>query len=597
MRKGMYTTCLTVMCGLVLAATGLWAAGQEEGSTATAADKRYVTDPTTGKVVAAPEYGGTLNLFGFPGATQLPIDPYFGWASLADGVSEKLGSVNWGVDRDVSDMQTLFTLSSDLEGRGRLAESWDMSPDGLTYTFHIRKGVRWHDKAPMNGRELTAHDIVFNFHRMLGMGDFTEAGPTAFGGADPLKNIPWESITATDDSTVVMKLTEPHLPAPSRILTHWFVYIMPPEVIEQHGDVRDWRNFVGTGPFMLTDIVEGASLTYAKNPDYWGFDEKYPENRLPYVDEVTRLEFPEEATALAALRSGKIDFIPWRTVDAKLSLEDTNPEIVAHRFANRSNDSLAPDHRKPPFDDINVRRAMQMALDNENIAVTYWKGLADPTPAGLIAVKGYHIPFEEWDDEVKQYYRYDPEAAEKLLDEAGYPRGADGTRFKTTLNHGSFASVDFAEIAAAYWAEIGVEVEVDVLSGAEYHERLFGRAGEGMYSAIAGTLYDPTQSGGWYHSDSQWNRGGSQWPELDAMIDAALSARTVEEQQRLIAEADQYAMSRHWLIWGPKTPQYFMAQPWLIGFNGEANLFGNGEPLFVFARLWIDSALKTEMGF
>jgi len=117
-----------------------------------------------------------------------------------------------------------------------------------------------------------------------------------------------------------------------------------------------------------------------------------------------------------------------------------------------------------------------------------------------------------------------------------------------------------------------------------------------MYSAIAGTLYDPTQSGGWYHTDSQWNRGGSQWPELDAMIDAALSAGTVAEQQRLIAEADEYAMSRHWLIWGPKTPMYFMAQPWLIGFNGEANLFGNGEPLFVFARLWIDSALKTEMG-
>ena len=597
MRYVLFKKCLAVLSVLVLAATGLWAAGEEEGSAATAADKKYVTDPTTGKVVGAPEYGGTLNIFGFQGATQLPVDPYFGWASNADGVAEKLGSVNWGVDRDVSDMKTLFTPITDLEGRGRLAESWDISPDGLTYTFHIRKGVRWHAKAPMNGRELTAHDIVFNFHRMLGMGDFTEAGPSAFGGAAPFVDAPWESITATDDSTVVMKLTEPHLPAPRLILVHWFAYIMPPEVIEQHGDVRDWRNLVGTGPFMLTDIVEAASLTYTKNPDYWGYDEKYPQNRLPYVDEVIRLIIPEEATSLAALRSGRIDFKPWTSVDSKLSLEETDPEIVAHRFSNRSNDSFAPDHRKPPFGDINVRRAMQMALDNESIAATYWKGLADPTPQGLIAVKGYHIPFEEWDDEVKQYYRYDPEAAEKLLDEAGYPRGADGTRFKTKLNHGSFASVDYAEIAAAYWAEIGVQVEIDVLSGAEYHERLFGRAGEGMYSAIAGALYDPTQSGSWYHSDSQWNRGGSQWPELDAMVDAALSARIVEEQQRLIAEADQYAMSQHWLIWGPKTPQYFMAQPWLIGFNGEANLFGNGEPLFVFARLWIDSSLKTEMGF
>ena len=83
MRYVPFRKCLAVLSVLVLAATGLWAAGEEEGSTATAADKRYVTDPTTGKVVAAPEYGGTLNLFGFPGATQNPVDPYFGWASNA----------------------------------------------------------------------------------------------------------------------------------------------------------------------------------------------------------------------------------------------------------------------------------------------------------------------------------------------------------------------------------------------------------------------------------------------------------------------------------------------------------------------------------
>ena len=100
---------------------------------------------------------------------------------------------------------------------------------------------------------------------------------------------------------------------------------MPPEVIEQHGDVRDWRNLVGTGPFMLTDIVEGASLTYTKNPDYWGYDEKYPENRLPYVDELTRLEIPEEATALAALRSGRIDFKPWTSMDAEIEPREDQP--------------------------------------------------------------------------------------------------------------------------------------------------------------------------------------------------------------------------------------------------------------------------------
>ena len=88
------------------------------------------------------------------------------------------------------------------------------------------------------------------------------------------------------------------------------MFIQGPEVIEQSGDAKDWRNLVGTGPLMQTDVVEGSSYTWdTKNPNYWGYDEKYPENRLPYVDELRFLLMPEVATRLAALRTGKIDFI------------------------------------------------------------------------------------------------------------------------------------------------------------------------------------------------------------------------------------------------------------------------------------------------
>ncbi len=556
--------------------------------------KNYVTDPTTGKVVSAPEYGGTITNT-VPSPNPVPADPYVGYTSLTiSGVVEKLGIGNWGVDRDVHDFKSFLPVSF---VTGRLAERWDISPDGLTYTFPIRQGVRWHDKAPMNGRELTAHDIEYNFHRVLGMGDFAEAGPTPFGGAASLKAIPWESVTATDKWTVVIELTKPYLPALGLILLNDFAYIMPPEVIEQHGDVLDWRNLVGTGPFMLTDVVEGSSKTYTKNPDYWGFDPKYPQNRLPYVDEYRVLVIPEEATIMAALRSRKIDLKEWViSMDSVLSLQRTNPEIAVHTLWARSSDSFAPNHRVPPFNDINVVRAMQMALDNETIAATLWKGQADATPMGRIANKGHYIPFEEWPEEVKQYYRYDPEAAEKLLDEAGYPRGADGTRFKTSLTYGAWASLEYAEIAASYWAEIGVDVEIDALTHAEYNDRLFSRTYEGMISAIAGAAYDPVMFVGRYQSDAMWNRGGHQWPELDAIIEAALNATTIEEQQRLIAEADMYAIEKHFQIWGPKSPVYFLAQPWLIGYNGERRLAGF-ETHTLVAYLWIDSELKEEMGY
>ena len=147
MNLAIMRTTFAVALVLVLTATGLWAAGAEEGSAA-AADKKYVIDPTTGKPVVAPEYGGTIT-YTVP-ALGLNSDPYFGHSDIIiSGVTEKLGIGNWGVDRDewdfrAGEIQVPYTI-------GRLAESWEISPDGLTYTFHIRKGVHWLEKPLMNG--------------------------------------------------------------------------------------------------------------------------------------------------------------------------------------------------------------------------------------------------------------------------------------------------------------------------------------------------------------------------------------------------------------------------------------------------------------
>jgi peptide/nickel transport system substrate-binding protein len=587
------------MSVLVLAATGLWAAGEEEGSTAAAAEKKYVTDPTTGKVVVAPEYGGTLTIHWGAGRTQAATDPYFGWpGAITDGVSETLGMIDWAVDRAVWDLKTLHT--PDQYMTGMLAESWEMSPDRLTYTFHIRPGVRWHNKAPMNGRELTAHDIVFNFHRILGMGDFAEAGPTPAGGASNLQIIPWESITATDDATVVMKLTEPRLAMLRTAAIDQFAFIMPPEVIEQHGDVQDWRNLVGTGPFMLTDLVEESSATYTKNPDYWDYDEKYPENRLPYVDEIKAVIIPDEAATYAALRSRTLDFKRWDTsLDAADSMRKTNPEIGVHEVFFRSVASFAPNHREPPFNDVNVLRAMQMALDNETIARTLWKGVADPTPQGLIGVQGFYTPFEEWDEEVKQYYRYDPERAEKLLDEAGYPRGADGVRLKTVFNaHPSPAATDqgFVAIMIQFWDAIGVDVELLVADGAAFGPMIQNADYEGILWFITGWNRPlPVTTIGWQATGAYNNATGHSVPEYDAMIAAVGAATTVEEERQLIVEADRYLVENHLYLWGPIMPQVAVTQPWIVGYNGENNL-GDVDSYAIFARLWIDHATKESMG-
>ena len=111
--------------------------------------------------------------------------------------------MDWAIDRDVSSLRSTYLPSALF--RPHLAESWD-TPDPLTIIFNIGKGIKWQNKAPMNGREFTADDVVFNFHRMLGLGDFAEAGPSPFTYQRP----PGESVTATDRYTVVIKLAEPN---------------------------------------------------------------------------------------------------------------------------------------------------------------------------------------------------------------------------------------------------------------------------------------------------------------------------------------------------------------------------------------------------
>ena len=164
----------------------------------------YVIDPTNGKVVTAPQYGGT--------ATSPALEPkingdaYYGYAAFVGGVIEKLGQTNWAIDRNVYDFLGSPPVSA---LTGQLAESWDISPDQLTYTFNIRSGVNWHEKVPMNGRELDAYDVEYNFQRMTGLGKFSEADPSPMG---QWSTLPFESITATDKNTVVLQLNEPLLP-------------------------------------------------------------------------------------------------------------------------------------------------------------------------------------------------------------------------------------------------------------------------------------------------------------------------------------------------------------------------------------------------
>ena len=586
----------TLLCRAVPTGAG----GEEETEAAAAEPREMVEDATTGKMLLAPRYGGSISYaaVGSPPSS----DTWFTHHSnnAINGVNESLAIGDWGIDRNVYAFDTDVVPVSVMIGQ--LAESWTM-PDDVTVVFTIRDNVFWRDRPPTNGRQLTAHDIVYNWHRYLGLGQFAEQGisPSLGAGYGGF----YESITATDDRTVVFKLPQPRLDPLYDILFQRSRAIYAPEVIEEHGDVQDWRNNVGTGPFDLVEWVEESVMVWNKVDDYWGFDEKFPDNRLPYIDEVRAIFMKEPAARIAAIRTRQVDHLgsPGNTqinsVDDANALRKSNPELQFFRRVFRCETCIGFNIANEPFDDINVRRAMQMAFDLEGMNNDFFDGQADWEPEGRIgrgAKEGYHTPFSEWPEEIAQYYRYDPERAEQLLEEAGYPRGDDGIRFRTHYDVWEGRPLSFFDLQVAYWRDIGVEVEVRPHDGATLVPLIQSRAYEGMSGRELGTFTgNPLGSLRVVaYTDATWNAPGIDDPKMNALLDAAAATTDLAEHQRLVKEADLYLIANHWYGWSHRLPQIFVFQPWIVGHSGELQLGTMERGPVMMARLWIDQELKDE---
>ena len=589
-----------VTVALCLTATGAWAGGEEETETASAEPREMVEDPTTGKMLLAPRYGGSISYaaVGSPPSS----DTWFTHHSnnAINGVNESLAIGDWGIDRSVYAFDTDVIPVSVMTGQ--LAESWTM-PDDVTVIFTIRDNVFWRDRPPTNGRQLTAHDIVYNWHRYLGLGQFAEQGLSPSLGAGYADF--YESITAPDDRTVVFKLPQPRLDPLYDIFFQRSRAIYAPEVIEEHGDVQDWRNNVGTGPFDLVEWVEESLMVWNKIDDYWGFDEKYPDNRLPYIDEVRAIFMKEPAARIAAIRTRQVDHLgspgnsQINSVDDANALRKSNPELQFFRRVFRCETCIGFNIANEPFDDINVRRAMQMAFDLEAMNNDFFDGQADWVPEGRIgrgAKQGYFTPFSEWPEEIAQYYRYDPERAEQLLDEAGYPRGEDGIRFRTHYDVWEGRPLPFFDLQVAYWRDIGVEVEVRAHDGATLVPLIQSRAYQGMSGRELGT-FTGNPLGSLHvvaYTDATWNAPGIDDAKMNALLDAAAATTDLAEHQRLVKEADLHLIANHWYGWSHRLPQIFVFQPWIVGHSGELQLGSMERGPVMMARLWIDQELKDE---
>ena len=403
---------------------------------AVAADQ--IVDPRTGKMINPPQYGGSIS-YAIPFNPGF-FDPQFGWAATRANspIFEKLLIADWTVPFEVNPFDNRFYIGVPEHTANWLAESYEISPDLLTYTFNIRPGVHYHRNDNIewngeNGRESNAYDWEHSWQRTIGLGPYDEEEVSGF--VPEWVGVPVESVTATDNYTLEFKFSQPVPLALGNMIHPWHGgHVYPKEVVEQQGDFQDWRYAIGTGSFSVVSYDDAVAITYEKNPDYWANDPLFPEYQLPYLDSLKAHIIPEAATRLAALRTAKLDWERRLGPDQATALLDSHPQLVYSTGPGPRGLDMAVNVTKSPMEDIRVRKAMNMAIDRETIAAAYFKGWADPTIHGIYNAKlqpEWGTPFEEWPEQLQAEYTYNPEAANALLDEAGYERGADGFRLKT----------------------------------------------------------------------------------------------------------------------------------------------------------------------
>src|SRR5213083_543980 len=288
------------------------------------------------------------------------------------------------------------TNPNDLTLKGDLAESWSANADHRVWTFKMRQGVKWQNVAPLNGRELVAADVKYCYEQYAKEGVQTVTFQDIEGMETPDKYTLRVHLK-TPNTLFLQNLAEP------------IAVIFSREVLEEDGDLK--KRLIGTGPYLLKEHTRKVRVVLARNPDYF-------DKGRPYVDEYTILSTPDAATRLAAFRTGQSDILWLASLGEDETVRKTNPAAVVQEYKNvLAPFGLALAQDKPPFNDLRVRRAISMAIDRQKQVDTVYEGHGIP---------GWGVPYIYYQDtaptlkDLGQWWQYRPEAAKKLMAEAGH---------------------------------------------------------------------------------------------------------------------------------------------------------------------------------
>ena len=422
---------------------------------------------------------------------------------------------------------------------GDLAESWSQ-PNETTYIFKLRKGVHWHAKPPLNGRELTAEDVRYSVERFV----------TIKGNANAQMLSSVDAVTALDKYTVKFALKEPFAWFLDTLANPTAVAIVAKECVEKFGDLKKWESCIGTGPWMLDSYRPNVGYTLVRNPNYFVAG-------LPYIERIEVTVDEDNASRMAAFMSGKYD-LGWefpgtinRTdwVQIKDVLKQRRPSLNTSEFASNVMSHISMRTDQKPFNDIRVRRAISLALDRQEIIDATLEGvglLNPPVPAGL---KDWSIPMNQLGDGGR-YYRRDVAEAKRLLAAAGYPNGFSGSFCFTT--YGSTILVDAMQLVVKQLKEIGIEGKIDQKEyGAYAATCLVGKLDSMAFGPQTPFLDPDNFLYGQYHPDEPKNQSHINDPVLTDMLVRQRRTFDVAKRREIIFGIQKYLAGQQYYVQAP----------------------------------------------
>lgn len=445
-----------------------------------------------------------------------------------------------------------------------LAESFEVSDDGLIITLTLREGVTFHDGTPFNSEA-----VKFSFDRIVEDAELNSALAPQIEGTVASVEIP-------DERTVVITLTQPSAPFLDLLTESWMAPVSPAAVEEFGADFG--LNPVGTGPFRFVSTTPDEEIVLARNEDYNWAPDYYDHQGPPYIEELIVLNVSEDGTRMALIETGEIDMV-YNPINAQVPAFEADPGFyVVYGTRPGVPRVFVLNTERPPFDDVVVRQALGWAVDRERILAEVFQGIG-------AAARGVLTPglFGHWAEGEDQWPGFDLDRAAQMLAEAGWEdTDGDGILDKDgqpfSITYGSIPGFPFDQMGQILVADLntlGIEVTIENEEQAAYLADL--RAGKWNLAGMLFAATDPDVLTQVAHSesiDAAWNTARYVNPEVDAMIDEARVTLDPEARASLYHDIQMILLEDM-----PYIPFYVIQNPYIV--NARVQNFKSDSQAFL----------------